>query len=114
MWNYQKQKAPFPTLNRCSVTHVFWIARMNVADLVIALNTRMILDSDSGFATIAPSATINDCLKAKTYILMKIKKKNGQWLQQCQNEQKIDTFTLILIDIIIQTLSKHKNNTSVA
>ena len=66
--------------NRCFAIHVFWIARTIAPDLLTALNTRIILDSVSGFATTVASATMKDCLKAKIYILMKKRgqKKSGQ------------------------------------
>jgi hypothetical protein len=51
---------------------------MNVADFPTALNTSIILDSVSGFATTVANAIINDYLKAKTYILMKIKE---EWIE---------------------------------
>jgi hypothetical protein len=57
------------------VTLVFWIDRTIAPGLITALNTIIILDSVSGFATTVASATIKDCLKAKIYILMK---KSGQ------------------------------------
>jgi len=61
--------------NRCFAIHVFWIARTIAPGLLTALNTNIILDSASGFATTVASATMKDCLKAKIYILMK---KSGQ------------------------------------
>jgi hypothetical protein len=63
--------------NRCFAIHVFWIARTIAPDLLTAWNTRIILDSASGFATTVASATIKDCLKAKVYMLMKMKKKKS-------------------------------------
>lgn len=73
-----KQKVLIQTRNLCFVIRNLSIVKIIAMDLLTALNTRIIPDSGSGFATTVANATMKDWLKAKAYGWMKMKKKKKE------------------------------------
>jgi hypothetical protein len=96
------------------VTLVFWIARTIAPGLITALNTRIILDSASGFATTVASATMKDCLKAKTYILMKKSGQKKSGLKSSPRGRGRRVFELIQKSKQNENKNKNKNHQKTA